>query len=281
MWQHEMKRRDFIKSAAILTAASSVGCKIVPDHKVPLGVQLYSVRKDCAANFPATLSAVAAIGYQGVEFAGYYNYSAKELRKILDDNGLKCCGTHTHLNTLTGEELEKTVEYNQILGNKYLICPSLPEEKRRTIQDWYGLAELFNQISEKVKAAGMRVGYHNHTFEFQPLDGQIPWDVFAVNTNKNVILQLDTSNASHGGVDAVAVLKKYPGRAGTVHLKEYSRTNDKALIGEGDIDWQQVFAFCESAGGTEWYIIEEEKDAYPPLEAIERCFKNYRKLRQA
>jgi sugar phosphate isomerase/epimerase len=83
----------------------------------------------------------------------------------------------------------------------------------------------------------------------------------------------------HGGADPVAYLKKYPGRAVTVHLKEYSATNNKALIGEGDVKWKEVFAACESAGGTQWYIIEEESGAYPPLDAAKMSLENYRKLR--
>ncbi len=246
--------------------------------KIPIALQLYSVRKECEKDLPAVLAAVAKMGYEGVEFAGYYDRSAQELRGLLDEVGLKCCGTHTQLSTLLGDEFEKTVEFNQTLGNKYLIVPWLPEERRNSKQAWLDTAKLFNEIAEKLKPYGMRTGYHNHTFEFTPIDGEIPWDIFFSNTSNDVIMQLDTGNALHGGADPVPFLEKYPGRAVTIHLKEYSKTNDKALIGEGDVRWNDIFRLCETIGGTEWYIVEQESYAYPPLECVERCLKALRAM---
>ncbi len=277
----EIKRRDFIKTSAGLAMVAGLGCSTVSARKIPVGLQLYSVRKECEKDFVGTVAAVAKMGYQGVEFAGYYNYDAKDLRKLLDDNGLKCCGTHTQLDTLLGDQFEKTIEYNKILGNKYLIVPWLAEEKRRTVQDWIGLAKLFNELADKAKPHGMLVGYHNHTFEYQPLEGQLPWDVFAQNTNQNVILQFDSGNAGEGGAETLPFLKKYPGRTVTIHLKEFSKTNKKAILGEGDVPWTEVFKVCETIGGTEWYIIEEEKDVYPPLQCVEMCLQNFKKINKS
>ena len=90
-----------------------------------------------------------------------------------------------------------------------------------------------------------------------------------------MILQLDLGNCAHGGGNALETLKRYPGRATTIHLKEYSESNPDAMVGEGDIPWQEVLTFCETEGGTEWYIIEEEKDVYPPLVAVEKCYNNF------
>ena len=247
-------------------------------QKIPIGVQLYSVREDCKKDLPGTLKAVAKMGYLAVEFAGYYERSATELRKILDDNGLKCCGTHTQLDTILPDKLAATIEYNKTLGNRFLVVPWLKEELRKTREGWLALAKQFNQTAEKVKAAGMLVGYHNHDFEFKALDGELPWDTFFGNTNKDVVMQLDTGNALHGGGDPAPYLKKYPGRALSVHLKEYSKTNPKALIGEGDVKWPDVFDLCEKHGATEWYIVEQESYAYPPLECIDKCRQNLRKM---
>jgi sugar phosphate isomerase/epimerase len=222
---------------------------------------------------------VAKMGYQGVEFAGYYDYSAKDMRKLLDDNGLKCCGTHTGMDTVLGEKLAETIEYNQILDNRNLIVPWLPEEYRNSKEAWIKTAGIFNEISEKVKASKMRIGYHNHGVEYEPIDGEIPWDIFAQNTKKDVILQIDTGNAGLAGANAVDYIKKYPGRTVTIHLKAHSTTNEKALIGEDEINWMELFSVCETTGGTEWYIIEEEKDAYTPLEGIQKSLENYNKLR--
>jgi len=216
-----------------------------------------------------------------VEFAGYYDYSAKDLRKLLDDNGLKCCGTHAQLDTLLGDNLPGTIEFNKIIGNKYLIVPWLDPKKYSSAEGWKNAADMFNELAKKVEPHKMQVGYHNHSHEFKPVDGHVPWDIFFGNTRKDVIMQFDTGNAMQGGGDAIPYLKRYPGRAVTVHLKEYSATNKNAMVGEGDIPWEELLNVCETIGGTKWYIIEEEKDVYPPLEAVERCYKNFRKIRPA
>lgn len=230
-------------------------------------------------DFPGTIAKVAKMGYAGVEFAGYYDRTAKDIRKMLDDNELRCCGTHTRLDTLTGDNLAKTIEFNKIIGNKFLIVPSLDQKTHTTKEAWLNTAKVFNEIAAKLKPEGMMVGYHNHAWDLTPINGEKPFDIFLENTSKYVIMQLDIGHAVHGGIDPVAYLKKYAGRAVTVHLKEYSAKNNKALIGEGDVKWKDVLAACESVGGTQWYIIEEESGAYPPLEAAESSLKNYKKLR--
>lgn len=242
--------------------------------RIPIGLQLYSVREDCARNLPETLRAVADMGYEGVEFAGYYDYSAEDLRKMLDDLGLRCCGTHTGLPTLLGDAFEATAEFNKTLGNRYLIVPSLPEDRRSSRKAWRETAALFDELAGKADRHGLRVGYHNHHIEFQPLDGEAPWGTFFSNTSPDVVMQLDTGNCMHGGGDPVEYLERYPGRAVTVHLKEYDAANDKAVIGEGAVPWQKVFSLCESAGGTEWYIVEQETYAHPPIECVRKCLEN-------
>jgi len=246
--------------------------------KIPIGLQLYSIREDCQNDLSGSLEKVAKMGYDGVDFAGYYDHEAKEVRKMVDDLGLKVCGGHLGLDTLTGDELKRTVEYQRILGNKYLIVPGLPEERRNSRAAWQETAKIFNEIADKLAPEGMLTGYHNHAIEFAPLDGEMPWDTFFGNTKKEVIMQLDTGNALHGGADPVPFLEKYPGRAITVHLKEYSATNNKALIGEGDVRWDEVFECCETKGNTEWYIVEQESYAYSPIECVERCVKALRDM---
>jgi len=234
-----------------------------------IGLQLYSVRGECQKDLPGVIKAVAKMGYRGVEFAGYYGRSAPELRKLLDDNGLKCCGTHTQLDTLLGDNLEKTIEYNKVLGNRFLIVPGLPGKYRDSHEAWLKTARLFNELAEKVKPQGMLVGYHNHSTEFKAMNGELPWDTFYGNTSQNAI---------HGGVDPLPYIYKYPGRAITVHVKEASKTNKKALVGEGDVNWKAFFALCNAVGNTEWFIVEQESYAYPPLECVDRCLKNLRKM---
>lgn len=246
--------------------------------RIPIALQLYSIRNDCESDFHATLKAVAAMGYAGVDFAGYYGHDAQTIRGWLDDLGLKVAGCHTGLRTLLGDELQKTVEFNHVLGNHFLIVPWIPEERRRTRDDWLQLAELFNEIAARLKPKGMFTGYHNHHVEFSAMDGEVQWDTFFGNTVPEVVMQLDLGNALHGGADPLPILQRYPGRSRTVHLKEYSAANDKATIGEGDVNWTEVFRICESTGGTEWYIVEQESCADPPLECAERCLRALRAM---
>lgn len=246
--------------------------------RIPIALQLYSVRHDCDRDLPATLAAVAKMGYDGVEFAGYYDRTAQQLRDMLDDLGLKVAGTHTALDTLLGDELERTVEFNNTLGNEFLIVPWLPEQRRESKAAWLDTAKLFNDIADRLEPHGMLTGYHNHHVEFTPMNGETPWDIFFGATKPGVVMQLDTGNALHGGADPVPFVQRHPGRAITVHLKEYSDTNDKALIGEGDVRWDDLFRLCETVGGTQWYIVEQESYAHPPLECVERCLENLRAM---
>jgi len=246
--------------------------------QIPVALQLYSVRQDAAQDLPTVLRQVKEMGYDGVEFAGYYDRTAAELRILLDDTGLQVAGTHAGLKTVLDDELERTIEFNRAIGNTNLIVPGLPPERRASIQAWKETAQFFTDLSEKIKAHGMRAGYHNHGHEFQELEGQLPWDVLAQNTPPDFILQIDLGNAMHGIPDPVPYLEKYADRAMTVHVKDRDPNNDKALLGEGTVRWDDVFRVCEQSGKTEWYIVEQESYAYPPLECVRRCRENLRKM---
>ena len=247
--------------------------------RIPVALQVYSVRKDAAEDLPGTLRAIKAAGYEGVEFAGYYERTAPELKRLLDDNGLLCAGTHTGLKTVLDDELPRTIEFNQTIGNRNLIVPGLPNERRGGAAVWRDNAKLFNELAEKVAEQGMRIGYHNHGHEFQPPAGEeVQWRVFGRETRPDVILQLDLGNAMHGGADPVPFLREFADKAVTVHLKDHDPENDKALLGEGKLRWDEVFAICEGSGKTEWYIVEQESYAYPPLECVRRCRENLRKM---
>jgi len=289
MEKEMITKREFLKIGVAGALATVSGCKTVGSltekatgkKRIPVGVQLYSVRTECEKNLPGTINAVAKMGYKGVEFAGYYGRDAKTLRKLLDDAGLVCCGTHTGLNTLLDDELPKTIEFNQTIGNEFLIVPSLPEEYRKTREDWQKTAQLFNELSDKARPFDMWVGYHNHGVEFQPVDGEIPWDIFFGRTKKDVVMQLDTGNAMSGGGDPVVFLKHYPGRAKTVHIKPFSKAKPNAVIGDDELPWKEIFNLCETIGGTRWYIVEYESDAYPPLVSIEKCLEALRRWGKA
>ena len=282
-----LSRRGFLATTASAAAVTVLGTGCMKEgqtmgtakpDKTPVGLQLYSVRTEAEKDLPGVLAKVANMGYQGVEFAGYYDHPAKDIRKMLDDNGLVCCGTHTAWETLSDQNLAATIEFNRILGNKYLICPWLQPNEANPRETWLGYAKRFNVLAEKVKPHGMWVGYHAHQHDFAPVDSTTGWDLIASNTSRDVIMQLDLGNCMDGGGDPVLYLKRYPGRAITIHLKEHSATNKKAMIGEGDVQWAEVFRLLRAAGNTRWYIIEEEKDAVPPLQGVEISLKNLRKL---
>jgi sugar phosphate isomerase/epimerase len=241
--------------------------------RVPIALQLYSVREDCQRDFAGALKAVAKMGYEGVEFAGIYGPSPTETRKMLDALGLKVAGAHIGLDALLGDQFKRTVEFHRTLGNQFLIAPGLPEERRNSKAAWRETGRLFSEIAEKLKSFGMKPGSHNHAVEVSPIEGEIAWDVFFSNCSPAVVMQLDTGNALHAGMDPVRMLEKHPGRAVTVHLKEDSKTNDKALVGEGDVRWTDVFTLCETTGATQWYIVEQESYPYSPLECVDRCLK--------
>ena len=278
-----ISRRAFLKTSA--SAAAFAGAQATAllaagnygGNKIPFGLQLYSVRNECAKDLVGTVTAVAKMGYKAVEFAGYHGRDAKTLRKLLDDVGLKCCGTHTGLDTLLADNLIKTIEFNHTLGNPFLIVPSLPGKYTKTHQGWLDAADIFNELVDKVKPHGMRVGYHNHNIEFKPLEGEVPWDTFFNRTKKEVVIQFDTGNGVAQGGDPVVYLKKKPGRVASVHVKPYSKTKPNALIGDDEQNWPEIFRLCETVAGVEWYIIEYESDAYPPLVSVEKTLEVMRR----
>lgn len=252
---------------------------------IPIGLQLYSVREDCKRDLPGTLAAVAKMGYDGVEFAGYHDRPADELRRMLDDLGLACCGTHIGMATLLGDELEPTIEFNRMLGNRYLILPSMPKDRRDPKKAlWLDNARVVNEIAERVRPHDMLVGYHSHSIDFKQADGQTLWDIFAANTRDDVVLQIDTGNAMSAGADPMDTFRQFPGRQVTVHLKgivmdpRASDGFDWTFAGEGDVPWADVFAACRTTGRTEWYIVEHENYPIPPLACVERCVKNLRAM---
>ncbi|MES2460225.1 MAG: TIM barrel protein [Armatimonadota bacterium] len=162
--------------------------------QIPVALQLYSVREDCARDLPEVLKAVAAMGYSGVEFAGYYGFDAAQLKQMLDDLNLKVAGAHVGLDTLLGDKLEESIAFHQTLGNKFLIVPGLAEQHRNSTEAWRKTADTMNGIAAALKPHGLYTGYHNHAIEFKPFTegGELPWDTFFGNTSADVVMQFDT-----------------------------------------------------------------------------------------
>jgi len=274
---NEMTRRGFMQLGAGVVAAAGLGqaAAAAAAKKIPIGLQVYSVRGEAEKDLAGVLAQVAEMGYDGVEFAGYYKWPAEKIRKVLDQHNLKCCGTHTGLNEMTGERFAKTVEFNKIIGNKNLIAPSgmRTGSQEAVVQ----FAKQMSELAAKAKEQGMRVGYHNHAGEFDAKAGFIAWEVFAKNSSQDVILQVDIGHIARAGADPAKYMAMFPGRLTTVHIKDFSKTNRDPLVGEGDIDWPAMFRICEGAGGTEWYIIEDES-ANQPLQRVRQDIQNLRKL---
>jgi sugar phosphate isomerase/epimerase len=276
-----IQRRKFLQLSALGVAGASfafAGCSTnkssAAKKKIPVGVELYSVREDCKKDFPGTLAAIAKMGYPGVEFAGYWNRSAVEIKKMLDDNGLVACGSHTPSEmVLSPAKLQATIEFNQTIGNKFIIVPDMTGKTR---QVWLDKAKEFNDLAAQLQPLGLSIGYHSHFHDFHLVEGEMPWNIFGENTSPDVILQLDTSNCCDGGGDPVAELKKFPGRTRSIHIKP-NGGGPEAVIGEDKIDWASVFEICETTGGTQWYVVEHETSKQP-LETVARTFTALKKF---
>lgn len=275
-----LNRRRFLQAGSMFAVAAGMNLSslLAARKQIPIGVQLYCVRRELAEDMEGTLAQIAAIGFQGVEFADYFGRSARELRALLDKNGLKCCGTHIMLEDMLGDKLEETIEFNQAIGNPYLIIRWLGEERRNSKSSFLKTVELINEVSANLEPDGMKVGYHNHDYIFKSFDGEMLWNMLADEADSRVILQLDTGNASMTGVDAVGLLRRNNGRAGTIHIKPYSSKRRDAFIGDDELAWDTIIELCEGPAGTEWYIVEYEEEGHDPVDALRQNYLNFKKL---
>jgi sugar phosphate isomerase/epimerase len=272
-----LSRRSFLA----LAAAAPLVPALAQNKKVPVGIEMYSVRNEMTKDLKGTVNAVAKMGYEVMEFyspyLGWPIQDVKDLRKQLDDLGVRCLSTHNGLNAYT-TDAAKAIEYNKILGSKYIVAASAG--RATTADAWKGVAETLAKGSEEFKAAGLRGGFHNHQTEWKPVDGQRPMDLIAKGTPKDFMLQLDVGTAVEVGVDPVEWINMNPGRINSLHLKEWSKTEGyKALLGEGEAPWKKIFAAAESKGGVEFYLIEQEGSRFTPIETAQKCLENYKKLR--
>lgn len=178
--------------------------------RIPVALQLFSVRDECQRDLARTLAKVRGFGYEGVEFAGFYGWRAADIRDLLRRESLKACGSHTPISDLQGDRFLETVAFNQEIGNRNVIVPGLPEEFHSR-DGWVRATALFNGLAERLRPLGFRTGYHNHSIEFHPVQDQIPFDLFFSQTRRDVIMQFDLGNARVAGADPIALLRRYPG----------------------------------------------------------------------
>lgn len=276
-------RRSFLAvSAALPWALRGFASAVASSKSIPVGLELYSVRDALQKDPQGTVRAVAKMGYQVIEFYGpYFEWSeaqAKDMRKVMDEIGIRCLSTHNDGDNFSDAKIKHTEALNHILGSKYVV--QAWSDPKPTIDGWKELAGKLNVAADKLAAAGLKVGYHNHDAEWKPVEGKRPIEVLAASTKPEVMLQLDIGTCLEAGADPVSWIKANPGRIRSIHCKDWSPdpgVGYKTLFGEGKADWKSIFEAAESVGGTEYYLIEQEGSRYPELETVRRCLEAFRK----
>lgn len=246
----------------------------------------YSVRDELMKDEIATVRAVAKMGYEIVEFyAPYFNWTtdhAKEIRSVLDGEGIRCNSTHNNANYFDDANLSKVIELNQVIGSRYPIAASAP--RMTGIDGWRQWGERMTAVSERLKPLGMATGFHNHQTEWRMVEGQRPMDVLAASTPKDFVLQFDAGTCIEAGADPIAWIKANPGRIRSVHCKDWGAGQGpdrgyRTLFGEGDTPWKAIFEAVESVGGVEYYLIEQEGSRFTSLETAAKCLATYKQMR--
>ncbi len=240
-----------------------------------IALQMYTVRAEAQADFAGTLRQVAAIGYPAVQLAGYGDRQAADLRQLLDDLGLTVAGAHIALERLE-TALDDEIDYNAQLGNRDLICPILRAERRGDEAAVRAVVGTLNAIGARCRERGARFSYHNHAFEFERVGDRTLMEILLDETDPAAVYwEPDVYWIAHAGQDPAAWLRRYAGRCPLVHLKDMTAGQPPtfAEVGEGILDFQPIFAATADA---EWYVVEQDTCARPPLESIAISLRHLR-----
>ncbi|WP_138493077.1 sugar phosphate isomerase/epimerase family protein [Paenibacillus pinistramenti] len=235
-----------------------------------VALQLYTVREQLEQDFEGTLRKVAGLGYQGVEFAGFYGRSKEQVKAILEETGLTAVGAHTALD-LMRSELDEQIEMNSYIGNNRLIVPYVAEEDRNR---WNDIIGDIRKAAEACAEQGVTVLYHNHDFELtQKLDGETVLDtIFAEIPESLLQVELDSCWVEFAGFDAVSYIEKYKGRMPLLHLKDVKKNADGSPetveLGTGELDIKRI-ADAAIEAGVEWLVVEQDFTANGALNCIE------------
>ena len=283
-------RREFLKgSAAVMGAATMLDARALlgSPFGLPLGLQLYSVRELLPTDYEGTLKQVAALGYKEVEAAGFYKHTADEVKKDMQAAGLRCVSGHYPSAELHAR-LDEIIAFHKVLGAEYIVCsspghkdpaaqPASGHGAPLTMEDWRWNAGEFNMFGKKVKAAGMRFGYHNHVAEFQPVDGTVPYDELLKLTDPALVtMELDCGWVKVGGGDPVAYLKQYPTRISMLHVKDFKPKEASAAaderpkaaeLGQGTTDYRVIFAAADRSQIKHCFV-EQEAFNMAPMESL-------------
>jgi sugar phosphate isomerase/epimerase len=289
-----VSRRTFLQTAPatlVCGAAFLSGRRLLASpFGLPIGLQLYSVREMMAKDYYGTLKQLSAIGYQEVEAAGYFDHTPEQVKQAMKAANLRCVSAHYPYVQLS-KSLDDIIAFNKAVGVGYIICsfpgikdPSRIKEKGYaamirsfTMKDYRWNAEQFNMIGKKVKDAGMKFGYHNHTMEFGVQDGVVPFDELIRLTDPSLVtIELDCGWVMVGGANPVDYLRRYPTRISMLHVKDFKHTDKPASVlepppaaelGRGTVDYRPVFEAAKKAD-IKHYFIEQEAYDIPPLEAL-------------
>jgi len=288
-----MDRRTFLGTMTAATLLTRRLAFAADDHKIDkIGLQLYTVRDLMKRDFDGTLAKVAAIGYKEVEFAGYFDHSPKDVRAAVDRRGLTAPSAHIDYKSL-GEKFPEVIEAAKVVGHEYLVNPWIEEEIRKQPDGWKHAAETFNRAGEACKKAGIQFAYHNHWFEFLPVNGKLPYDLLLTECDPNLVkMELDLCWITVGGQDPLKYFDRYPGRFPLVHVKDVKRVppvtaggaqdfgssmKDMTEVGSGIIDWKKIFAQSDKAGIKHYFV--EHDNPKKPLESIKTSYDYLARLR--
>ena len=278
--------KNTMKAALALTLlGAACAAQAAATHAQPkIGVQLWSVKDEIKQDFEGTLTKIAQLGIQGVEFAGFvgpYENNPAGLKAFLAKNHLECAGAHVQFPLLEGDKFDKTVSYYKAVGCKNIVI-SMDRERGATVAGAAEIAKELAAIQSKLTAQGMRTGYHNHEQEMIGDVGSTPWDVIAKGTPKASIMQQDVGWTTYAGKDPIHYVNAYPGRTTTTHFKAKfvkGATGGTPIIGQDKTDWVGLTRAVEKSGGTEWIIIEQEE--YPNgMGQLETVAASYKGLKQ-
>lgn len=274
-----VSRRRFVQGAAMTAAAAAIlpaPMLHATPFGLPLGLQLYSVREQLQTDFAGTLKQVASVGYREVEAAGFYEHSPDEVKKAMEDAGLRCVSGHYPFATLA-KGIDPIIDFHKKIRADYIICSSpgrrVPgSHGEPSLDDVKFNAEQFNKWGQQVKAAGLQFGYHNHTGEFAPVDGQIPYDVLLKNTDpKLVVMELDCGWVTVGGGSPEHYLSTYSNRIHMLHVKDFKsdpgHTSNRnpppaAELGRGVSDYRKILQAAKPGQIKHMFV---EQEAYPDL----------------